>query len=319
MKKLAATSAMALALAISVNTAQAADLYEAQVQELVVSGYVDSWIGGSFLSNVTGDNNPRFGPDHDSYLTSGQSGRLSLPLGDMLSLQMDTDNEITGNAFRSNAQDDFSHSFDFGLHLSARDPSRGLFGVFGAFGQGKGDNTDDDGRQNFWAVGGEAQFYADNTTFYVQGGYLDSEPRSDGGDSDGLHDAFFVRGVARWFMTPDSRLQGEVSYADGKQDVAAPGDPKKDMHVIQWGARYDTVISGLPLIGDSAVFVGYRGTYFDNDCCSIFDTARLTEHTIMAGFSYHFGGQTLQEFDRVGATLDLPTFGRWVAGGVQLD
>ena len=72
MKKLAATSAMALALAISVNTAQAADLYEAQVQELVVSGYVDSWIGGSFLSNVTGDNNPGFGPDHDSYLTSGQ-------------------------------------------------------------------------------------------------------------------------------------------------------------------------------------------------------------------------------------------------------
>ena len=233
MKKLAATSGMALALAISVNTAEAADLYEAQVQELVVSGYVDSWVGASFLSNVTNGNGNNIAPEHDSYLTSGQSGRLSLPLGDMLSLQMDTDNEITGNAFRSNAQDDFSHSFDFGLHLSARDPSRGLFGIFGAFGQGKGDN-DDDGRQNFWAVGGEAQFYADNTTFYVQGGYLDSKPTYDGGDSDGLYDAFFVRGVARWFMTPDSRLQGEVSYADGKQDEPTEA---LDMHVIQWGVR----------------------------------------------------------------------------------
>ena len=115
-------------------------------------------------------------------------------------------------------------------------------------------------------------------------------------------------------MTPDSRLQGEVSYADGKQD----SNSSQDMQVIQWGARYDTVISGVPLIGDSAVFVGYRGTYFDNDCCGG-DTGRFTEHTVMAGFAYHFGGQTLQEFDRVGATLELPTFGRWVAGGEQVD
>lgn len=303
---------MAVALAISANSATAAD-YEAQVQQLVVSGVVESWVGGSFLSNIeNGDDNLE--PDHDSYLTSGQAGRLSLPLGDMLSLQMDTNNEITSNAFGS-ADDDFAYAFDFGLHLSARDPSRGLFGVFGAFGGARGDQSDDaTGRQNFWAVGGEAQYYADNTTFYIQGGYLDSNPDESDADQDGLHDAFFVRGVARWFMTPDSRLQGEVSYADGSQDADV-----KDMEVIQWGVRYDTVISGLPLIGDSAVFVGYRGTHFDNGCCSEDDTAKFTEHTIMAGFSYHFGGQTLLDFDRVGATLDMPTFGRWVAAGDQID
>jgi hypothetical protein len=308
-KRLAATSAMALALAISVNTAQAADLYVEQVQELVVSGYLDSWIGASFIANDRG----RMNPDHDSYMTTGQNGRLSLPLSDVLAIQTDINNEFTGNAFRSNSSRDFSHSLDFGVHMSARDPSRGLFGVFGAFGQGKGDDTN--GRQNFWAVGGEAQFYTENATFYMQGGYLDSkDANNNGGHPDGLHDAYFVRGVARWFMTPDSRLQGEIAYADGKQD-----DDHKDMQVIQWGARYDTVISGVPLIGDSAVFVGYRGTYFDNDCCNTIDSAKLTEHTIMAGVSYHFGGPTLMDFDRVGATLELPTFGRWVAGGVQLD
>ncbi|WP_108879391.1 hypothetical protein [Anderseniella sp. Alg231-50] len=321
MKNLATISAVAVALAISANSATAAD-YEAQVQQLVVSGVVEKWVGYSFLSGIDNGDNDTFDPDHESYFTSGQSGRLSLPLGDMLSLQMDADNEITVNAFRDDTDDDFSHAFGFGLHLSARDPSRGLFGVFGAFGQGKGD--DNEGRHNFWAVGGEAQFYTDNVTFYLQGGYLDSEGVDvdpDDGPKDGLHDAFFVRGVARWFMTPDSRLQGEVAYANGKQDDADGSEIGRpfDMDVIQWGARYDTVISGLPLVGDSAVFIGYRGTHFDTGCCGPDDSARGTEHTIMAGFSYHFGGQSLLEFDRVGATLDLPTFGRWVAAGEQLD
>lgn len=321
MKKLATTSAMALALAISANSATAAD-YEAQVQQLVVSGVVESWIGGSFLSGIDNGDNETFEPDHDSYFTSGQSGRLSLPLGDMMSIQMDANNETTSSAFEENTDDDFSHSLDFGLHVSARDPSRGLFGVFAAFGQGKGDN--EEGRHNYWAVGGEAQYYADNVTFYLQGGYLDSkgvDVNPNDGGKDGLHDAVFVRGVARWFMTPDSRLQGEVAYATGTQDDAngAPPDSPFDMDVIQWGVRYDTVLSGLPLIGDSAVFVGYRGTHFDTGCCGPDDTARGTEHTVMAGFSYHFGGQTLLDLDRVGATLDLPTFGRWVAAGEQID
>lgn len=319
MKKLTATSLMALALAMPVERAQAADLYVEQVRQLVLSGYLESWYGYSFVNDRDSDSGEsceecggdNFDPDHKDYLTSGQGGRLSIPLSDVLAIQTDFNNEITGNAFKSKAEDDFSHSFDFGVHMSARDPSRGLFGVFGAFGQGKGD--DSSGRHNYWAVGGEAQLYTEMATYYVQGGYLDSKGRD--GDPDGLHDAFFVRGVARWFMTPDSRLQGEVAYANGKQDS---GDDY-DMDVIQWGVRYDTVITGLPLIGDTAVFVGYRGTHFDNYLSDESDTGRFTEHTIMAGYTYHFGGMTLLDFDRVGATLDLPTFGRWVAGGEQID
>jgi len=328
MKKLTAISLVAMAAVMPVSTAQAADFETEQIQQLVLSGYLDGWIGYSFVnykdfgdsSSNEGDN---FNPDHDDYFTTGQSGRLSIPLSDMLAIQTDFNNEITGNAFKDDSNDDFSHSFDFGVHMSARDPSRGLFGVFGAFGQGKGD--DNEGRHNYWAVGGEAQFYTDMATFYVQGGYLDSTPKEGVPEEqkDGLHDAFFVRGVARWFMTPDSRLQGEVAYANGKQDSRFGGDDDDDvpydMDVIQWGVRYDTVIGGLPIIGDTAVFIGYRGTHFDTVCCNNNDTGRFTEHTIMAGYSYHFGGMSLLDFDRVGATLDLPTFGRWVAGGEQID
>ncbi len=325
MKKLTAISLVALAAAMPFNTAQAADFETQQIQQLVLSGYLDGWIGYSFVNedqaiNVgsgsdLGDN---FNPDHDDYFTTGQGGRLSIPLSDMLAIQTDFNNEITGNAFTSNSGDDFSHAFDFGVHMSARDPSRGLFGVFGAFGQGKGD--DENGRHNYWAIGGEAQLYTDMATFYVQGGYLDSKDLDpEVGKQDGFHDAYFVRGVARWFMTPDSRLQGEVSYANGSQDGVFDTDGIKDMDVIQWGVRYDAVLGGLPIIGDTAVFVGYRGTRFDNGCCNSEDTGRFTEHTIMAGYTYYFGGMSLLDFDRVGATLDLPTFGRWVAGGEQID
>lgn len=304
--KLLAGTAVIAALTVS-STAQAAD-YEAQIQELVVSGIVDQWYGGTFSSGDAGN----YEPDHKSYLTSGNSGRLSLPLGTNLSIQMDADSEVATNAFKGNASDDFSYSFQGGLHLSVRDPHTGLFGGFVAVGRGDGDDGNS-GAHNFHAVGGEAQLYSGDMTFYLQGGWLDSDGL-DGDAEDGLHDAFFVRGVGRWFMTPDSRLQGEVAYANGEQDS---GDGY-DMDVIQWGVRYDTLLM-LPLVGNSTVFMGYRGLHADNGCCNKDDRGKFTDHTIMAGFSYHFGGPTMQEFDRVGATLDLPNFGRWVAAGEQID
>ena len=60
MKRLTATtSAMAIALAISANSATAADFDAGPIiQELVVSGVVESWNGYTFRS---GDGN--FGPD----------------------------------------------------------------------------------------------------------------------------------------------------------------------------------------------------------------------------------------------------------------
>ena len=309
MKKLAATSAMAIALAISVNTAQAAD-YEAQVHQLVVSGVVDSWNGYTFIGSKGGENADA---DPDSYFSSGLSGRLSLPLGENLAMQMDGDLEYTDNAFEDNDSGVFEYSGQLGAHLTYRDPNMGAFGVFGAFGSGNANNDSND----FFAVGGEAQMYVNDLTFYLQGGYLHGEAEDQGGsNTDAFHEAVFVRGVARWFLTPDSRLQGQVSYAAGHQDT---GDPY-DMDIIEWGVRYDMILAGLPVIGDTPVYVGYRGARFDNEGDGPGDDdGQYTEHTIMVGTSYSFGGNTMREFDRVGATLDLPNFGRWVASGQNVD
>jgi hypothetical protein len=305
MKKLAVTSAMALALAISANSAMAAD-YEAQVQQLVVSGVVDSWNGYTFVRNVSDTT-----VDPDSYFSSGLSGRLSLPLGENLAMQMDGDLEYTDNAFEDDDDGVFEYSGQLGAHLTYRDPNMGAFGVFGAFGSGNANNDSND----FFAVGGEAQLYVNDLTFYLQGGYLDGEAENQTGpDTDAFHEAVFVRGVARWFLTPDSRLQGQIAYATGHQDTS-----DYDMDIFEWGVRYDMILAGLPIIGDTPVYVGYRGARFDNEGNNGGDDGRYTEHTIMVGSSYSFGGNTMREFDRVGATLDLPNFGRWVASGQNVD
>ena len=49
-------------------------------------------------------------------------------------------------------------------------------------------------------------------------------------------------------MDETSRLELEFSYADGDADI------EPDSHtVIEWSVRYDTLLAGLPIIGDTPV------------------------------------------------------------------
>ncbi len=132
-------------------------------------------------------------------------------------------------------------------------------------------------------------------------------------NNDALRDAFFGRGVVRWFMDADTRLQAEAAYVEGKTDN---GDDRDDMTIVEWGVRYDTVIRDLPILGDSGVFVGYRGAYYEKDGG---DPGEFSDHTIMVGFTSRFGTETILDSDRYGATLDLPNFGRWVSAGEILE
>jgi hypothetical protein len=157
-------------------------------------------------------------------------------------------------------------------------------------------------------VGGEGQLYLDNMTFYVQGGFLDSN-----GDDDFIRNAAFGRGVLRWFFTPDNRLQTELAYVSGTADS---GGDAADATIWEWSARYDTVLPDLPILGDTNVFIGYRGTDFDKAGP---DPGGWTDHTVFLGFVHSFGANSVQDMDRSGATLNLPGFGRWVAAGEPLE
>lgn len=288
----------AVILVASSNVALAAD-YDVQIQQIVVSGVVESWMGGTAYSK-----NSEIGEDLDNHFTSGKSGRLSLPLGSNLSAQMDFDHELNVSDFDNGDKGDtFGYSYQGVFHLTHRDPNSAAFGGFAAFGSGAADND----TYPFFAVGGEAQIYSGDKTWYLQGGYLDSRDSADDGDS--LRDAFFVRGVGRWFMTDNSRLQGEVAFAHGTVDG------NDDGNLVEWGVRYDTMLD-LPIVGSSNVFVGYRGARFEADDT---DPDVYMDHTFMVGTRLSFGGNSMIEFDRVGASLDAPNFGRWVASGNIVD
>jgi len=292
-----------IALLISAtHAANAADMNYEQMLGLVVSGQYESWSGYMLYGNESGGFDPDDGTDQ---FVSGLSGRVSLPLGTNLSIQMDGGLEYA-SLFEDKKDDLFNDSFLLGTHLSWRDPNSYLIGAFGAFGGGNHDL--DATPADFYAIGGEFQIYANDLTFYAQGGILEGY-----NDNDYLRDAFFGRGVVRWFMSPNSRLQGEFSYVDGTTDN---GGDTGDTSILEWGVRYDTMIAGLPLIGDTNIFVGYRGADFDK---SGTDPGGFTDHTVMVGFTRHFGANSMKDFDRVGATLDLPNFGRWVAAGEALE
>lgn len=325
-----AIGCMAVACVAMTGSANATDMDYERAMELAVSGVVESWNGYSFVDYTPANGGNANVLSHDDYFVSGTSGRLSLPLGDNLSIQQDVDLEITGNAYEDETGNNYIYSYQMGTHLSFRDPGMGLIGAFGGWGGG---NTDGNGGNNqnpdsleYYFVGGEVQGYVEDLTLYVQAGYLDGERTNNQNQDDTFRDAAFVRGVARWFMSESSRLELELSYADGDADVEPDGHT-----VLEWGVRYDTVLAGLPIIGDTPVFVRYRGARFENDDApgggggaggggeGGADSEDYLDHTFMVGTRWSFGGDNMKQFDRVGATLDLPNFGRWVASGENLD
>lgn len=297
--------AVVAAMGASVQVSWAADVAGDDSLGLILSGQIESWNGYSFYGNESGDT--EYSED-TGQLVSSISGRLSIPLGTSFALQADGAVEYSSNAVFGSEQDDlFQSSYLLGGHMSWRNPSAGLLGGFAAFGGGDHDN-DSAPYADFFAVGGEGQLYLDNMTAYIQAGYLDSDK-----DNDFIRNAGFARGVLRWFFTPDNRLQTELSYVDGTSDS---GGDAADTTVLEWAVRYDTVLPDLPILGDTNVFIGYRGSDFDKKGS---DPGGFTDHIVFLGIAHSFGTNSVQEMDRAGVTLDLPNFGRWVAAGESLE
>ena len=240
---------------------------------------------------------------NDTTLASGHNARLLLPLGTNLSIQSDVDVEWNDCTFDNNTVAGQKWSAQGAVHLSWRDPSRGLFGAFGGVGLSKHNDYLPDFGSDIRFVGGEGQIYIDNITLYGQGAYLDVVSDEGGLEAEG----FFVRGVGRYFMPDDSRFQVEGLFAslDDKDNFL-----KYD--VYQWGARFDTTWDNAPIVGSLPLFVAYRGTLRDG-CFGTLPDSDTSDHTIMAGFSYHWGTNSRLDTDRRGATLDTPNAATFVS------
>jgi len=146
----------------------------------------------------------------------------------------------------------------------------------------------------------------DNITLYAQGGFVDFDPR--GFAIGPMDEGLFARGVLRWFLTPDSRVQLEGTYMN--VDLAGT---TTDVDIFSVKARYDFMSPSLPLIGAMPLFVQYRGTFRDNCYRGLQTTDSpgglldVDDHTFMIGSTYSFSGDLLT-IDRQGATLDTPDF-----------
>lgn len=257
---------------------------------LIVGGVSESWNG---VQAIDGG-----GTGNDIALASGHSARVSLPLGGNLSLQSDVDVEWNDRAFNNNAVAGQRWSFQGAGHFSWRDPSQGLFGVFGGVTASSYNDIDPAFRTNLRFIGGEGQFYMNDLTFYAQGAFVDQEGELTG-------DGFFARGVGRWFMGVDTRVQVEGLYSNLR---FRDGD-SENYDVYQWGARFDTVWEDTPIMASLPLFMAYRGTYRDgclgNEYANGADNDTM-DHTIMAGLSYSWGAPSKMDGDRRGATLDTP-------------
>ncbi len=106
-------------------------------------------------------------------------------------------------------------------------------------------------------------------------------------------DMMFVRGVARFFLTPNDKLQGEVGYAHGHYSGAAASNPATSTN---FGVLYEHKFGG-PI----ALYAEYAGLVTSNT-----NDINVSEHQVMIGARVYFAPGTLLWNDRMGATLDLP-------------
>jgi hypothetical protein len=261
------------------------------------SAMIDAWAGGLFIT----DAKENVEPDETDLFVYGADGRLRFDLTDAISVQADASID---DADKGGGDDYYEGGWLVGGHLNWNNPDSGLLGVFGALGEGRsdgdGDNTD------FWLVGAEGQMYFDTATIYLQAGYFDAEQEGSS-PTDAFHDAIFARVVGRYFLSPESRLQAELSYANGDQD-----NDDQNMDILGWGARVDH-----QLFESVGLFAAYDGAYYDTNDGS--DSGSYFDHQVRGGVSVSFGRPDMLTTDRRGPSLDMPWATHWAASGPIVD
>ncbi len=293
LKALAVGGALA-SLLVSAAYAHEPHHAKASPDELVYSAIVE--VGAGYLWTSTEDGASDSIDDRDFPVIEG-AARANIPLASNFSIQFDLDGMVGINE-RDDSGDDYLQNFFFGgFHVTWRDPSTAAAGILFSYGESNG--GDDEEAQVFF-FGGEAQGYFDNLTLYGQAGYMVAD---DASNTDVITDAFWLRGVGRYFLSPNQRLQAEFAYINGEENQGAGAD---DIDGWAWAGRYDQAINDGPL----TIFVSYRGSYIREDE-STDDT--LTDHTVLVGIALRLGAENLRDEDRRGATLDTPAWamGRW--------
>jgi len=233
------------------------------------------------------------GFDGDGWLLGGDA-KANVWLTPSVSTQFD----LRGEAGRyseddgGGTQSESRVNFTAGGHLTWRNPEMYALGVFG--GISGGSILDEVGDETRYFIGLEGQYYLNDITLYGQVGFSDIVEGDD--DHSEMTEAWFARGVARWFVTANDKIEGEFGYYYSDDIVTGGQGPVTNYN---WGALYEHRFMTSPF----SAYVEYDGLSRDDD--SHGDDG-VVEHIFMVGARIHFGQPDLKTADRYGATLDLP-------------
>src|SRR5262245_3183402 len=261
------------------------------------TGYVELYGGGAStkVCESPGGCSDRF----DGWVLGG-AGRANYWWASNASIQLDAQGEGTSYKLSSGSSSGHfsSHSYLVGGHANWRDQQRGLLGIFGAAGDAPAIET---GNVRHGLIGVEGQAYWGMLTLYGQVGY-DSTLSEPGFGLDGIH-AWFVRGTARVYATPNFRLEGTVLFANGEFDIAPGSLTTLEFDTWMWRAKAEYKFASSPF----SIFAAYEGsrTTFDFAFLNYAQSLRVTDHRVMGGVRLYLGENTLQWNDNRGTTLDI--------------
>lgn len=204
-------------------------------------------------------------------------------------------------------------SFQGDAHLYYR-TDRWALGVFGGAGIANGaDFVIASPDAEYYWVGLEGQYYFNNVTVGLAGGYLDSTSDdiffAPGVDDIFLNNAWFADAEVRWYVSPKFALTANVGYISGEAAVGF-----LDTETWRWGAKAEY----YPDEKDNlSLWVAYEGrtTNFDLNVGPGFEVDKDV-HTVKIGVTFHFGaeGGTVGN-DRNGPAWNSTDYGAIVVGG----
>jgi hypothetical protein len=318
MKKLLLASAAVLTCALPIS-ANAADLPLKAAPVVSVpqaTGYVEvygGWASTRDRSTETFsfESSEQFS---DSFKGSvlGGAGRGNYWVTPTVSLQLDVQAEGTSYNYANfgTISGSTASSLDYliGGHVNWRDSSRGLFGAFAGIG--------DTNFTRHAVFGAEGQYYLNQFTFYLQGGYDTTLHSTFNGfipsiGSEGVDmDAWFIRGTGRYYLTPNLRLEATGMYTDGTINPSSFGCSScsfdSSFSTLLWEAKAEWKMDNNPF----SLFFKYRGSETDyktsaSNGSSVTVDTKVTDNRFLVGARMYLGEKSLLWNDRQGATLDI--------------
>jgi hypothetical protein len=304
--------AVAFAFITIMSPAQGADLKPvlkapaAEPQQ--ATGYVEIYGGGAW-TRLTETECAIGGPCDSLALkfdgwALGGAGRANYWVSRDMSVQLDAQAQGTSYDFPSNfgpTNGHFSnHSYLVGGHVSWRDPARYLFGLFAAAGDAGG-SFFASGAQRHGVFGGEAQWYWQQFTLYLQGGY-DTTLGNVGFGVDDIN-AWFIRATGRYFVTSNLLVEATGMYANGDVNFNSGPISSWGFDTWLWQAKVEYRFPTSPF----SIFAKYQGSETKYDTLTVTSTfdSKVTDHRVLFGLKLNLGDRSLQSTDRGGATLDI--------------